>query len=198
MSRLIEIKINPIVDPSIISILTDGEGNPITDEDQAIIYSQITLGVPLLDVVSIADAKNYCRVDFNDDDLLFARLIEASRQRLEKYTGRVFLRSNCSAIYAQESGGDRVRLFFSDNIDLDASSDYYLSLIGESYIDSTDELIKLNYIAGYDIIPEWIKQAVLMDVSWMYENRGDVTVSAGQINNGTKAFLGQFAKFSMI
>lgn len=198
MSRLIEIKINPIVDPSIISILTDGEGNPITDENQAIIYSQITLGVPLLDVVSIADAKNYCRVDFNDDDLLFARLIEASRQRLEKYTGRVFLRSNCNAIYAQESGGDRVRLFFSDNIDLDSASDYYLSLIGESYIDSTDELIKLNYIAGYDIIPEWIKQAVLMDVSWMYENRGDVTVSAGQINNGTKAFLGQFAKFSMI
>lgn len=151
------------------------------------------------DVITLQDVKDYCRVDFNNDDTLFTQLIASSRERLEKYCGRVFLESDCEAIYNQEGCGDRVLLAYSDNIVLDPGGAYNSLLVGESYIKTEDEEVKLTYEAGYPVetMPKWIKQAVLMDVAYRYENRGDVSISTG-INGEVKEFLKPFVNWSYI
>jgi len=152
------------------------------------------------DVVTVQEAKEYCRVDFADDDNLFERLIASSRQRLQEYTGRVFLEADCEAVYAQEGCGDRVSLYFSDAIQLPDDSPYKDSLIGDNYIDTTDHNVKLTYTAGYpaESVPEWMKLAVLMDVAYRYENRGDVAVSMSGINAEVREFLKPYVKWSLI
>jgi hypothetical protein len=156
-----------------------------------LLHKKITLVNKAPDIVTVEEVKCYCRIDFDDDDVLLQRLIRSSRERLQEYTGRVFLLSNCEATYVQEGCGDRVALKFSDNIELSESSPYKDSLIGDSYINTTDKEVKLNYRAGYDVeeVPEWMKQAVIMDVAYRYENRGDVATIAGQINTELKDFL---------
>jgi hypothetical protein len=153
----------------------------------------------LADVVTLQEAKDYCRVDFNEDNSLFARLIASSRLSLQEYTGRVFLAANCTAIYVQEGCGDRVALYFSDNIELPVGSTYTDLLIGDSYLETTESKVSLTYTAGYTAasVPEWMKHAVLMDVAYKYENRGDVAVSSS-ICTEVKEYLKPFVKWSLI
>lgn len=155
------------------------------------------------DVVTVQEAKDYCRVDFNSDDTLFAQLIASSRERLEKYSGRVFLYSDCTAVYTQHGCGDRVLLAYSDNIVLPDDSVYKDHLMGESYIDTEDKVVLLEYKAGYVVdvsnkMPEWIKQAVLMDVAYRYENRGDISMNAAQINTEVTEYVAPYVKWSLI
>ncbi len=149
------------------------------------------------DVISTEDAKDYCRVDFTEDDSLFQQLIASSRLRLERYLCRVFLRSVCNAIYTQECGGDRILLSYSDNMVMQSGSQYATSLVGESYINTNDTVVMIEYTAGYEEIPEWIEQAVLMDVAYRYENRGEIPISAG-INGELKEFLRPYVKWSFL
>jgi hypothetical protein len=153
----------------------------------------------LADVITLQEAKDYCRVDFNDDDNLFTRLIASSRLSLQQYTGRVFLAANCTAMYAQEGCGDRVALYFSDNMVLPEDDAYTGLLIGDSYLETTDSKVSLTYTAGYAAasVPEWMKHAVLMDVAYKYENRGDVAVSSS-ICTEVKEYLKPFVKWSLI
>lgn len=151
------------------------------------------------DVITTEDAKEYCRVDFTEDDSLFQQLIASSRERLQRYTCRVFLKSNCVAIYAQECGGDRILLSYSDSIVLDGSSPYTGLLLGESIIKTEDQEVVLEYEAGYvpGSIPEWMQQAVLIDVAYRYENRGDIGATSG-INEELKEYLKPFVNWSLL
>src|ERR1039458_882760 len=45
---------------------------------------------PIVEPVTVATAKQQCRVDFADDDTLFAVYITAARQYCERYTHRAF------------------------------------------------------------------------------------------------------------
>lgn len=46
---------------------------------------------PIVEPVTLALAKLQCKVDYDDDDLLFSAYITAARQYCEKYTHRAFL-----------------------------------------------------------------------------------------------------------
>jgi hypothetical protein len=148
-------------------------------------------------VVSLAEAKAYMRVDFNDDDAIISSLIDSSTARLQEYTGRVFLPSACEAHYRQEGCGDMVRLVYSDNIELtNGSTSYADSLVLDEYLQTDDKEVKLTYTAGYAEMPEWIKTAVLLDVSWRYENRGDVAATV--INTEVKDYLMPYVNWSYL
>lgn len=149
-----------------------------------------------IEPVTLEEAKVYLRVDFDDDDAVITRMIRSSVQRLQKYSGRVFTRSNCSAYYRQECGGDRILLAYNDNISL-TTGDYVDKLKGGTLIETTDTDVEIDYEAGYTVIPDWITTAVLQDVAWMYENRGDVT-QQGKINPEVREFLRPFVKWSLL
>lgn len=149
--------------------------------------------------VTLAEAKAYCRIDFNDDDTIIPRLITSTRERLEKYCSRVFRPAECKAVYTQQGCGDRIILAYSDNIELTGDSTQYVDgMVSESYINTTDKVVLLEYTAGYEQYPDWIKQAVLMDVAYRYENRGDIGANPDHISSEVKSFVAPFVNWSLL
>lgn len=50
--------------------------------------SVVVVVEPVLEPVTLAEAKTHCRVDYSTDDTLIGSLITAARQRIEEVTGR--------------------------------------------------------------------------------------------------------------
>lgn len=146
--------------------------------------------------ISLQEVKDYLRVDFSDDDSLIELCIRAAIDSIERYSGRILQKSGCKAYYFQ-NGGDKVALYYADNIELNTGSTYEVKG-GAIYTEDTD--IEIEYTAGYenDALPFWAKQAILSNVAYRYENRGDVGMSATQIDNNTKDILAPHVKWSMI
>lgn len=129
---------------------------------------------PANDVVSVDEVKTHCNIDYDVDESMVSAWIAAARVALEQFTGRVFLKSDCSAIW--ESGGycrEYVyRLCFSDNIELADGSQYE---VNKGQIVTNDSVIEIDYVAGYEVdeIPKIVKQAVLMYCADLSESRGE-------------------------
>lgn len=136
-------------------------------------YISIEPIVETPDVVGVDEAKLHCNCDVDTWDANFLQWIKAARVAIEQYTGHVLLKSNVVATYEKrKSLYERLNLSFSDNMVLNSGSRY---VIENGSITTSDKLIVLSYTAGYDHdkIPSWMKQAVLMYVADLYENRGE-------------------------
>lgn len=146
--------------------------------------------------VPLQAAKNYMRVDYDDDDVLITSMIWAAVDFIEQYTGRLLARSTCKAFYYQ-SGGDKVVLYYADNIVLDPGSEY---TVKGGAICTEDREVEIEYTAGYENcdLPSWAKQAILANVAYRYTNRGDVAIDYSKIDNETKSILKPHVRWSLI
>ncbi len=57
--------------------------------------------------VSVIEAKEYCRVDIDDDDALIQRLVGAARRRVEKETGMALTTQSWVAVFDGWPGVDK-------------------------------------------------------------------------------------------
>lgn len=136
--------------------------------------------IPIVEPVTLAEAKNYCRVTTSADDALIELMITQAREAMEKATG-------LSLIPRQ------VEVWFNNtasNFELPFGPvTYFMQLIDEqgNYIDAADykliggqfpklqypKYINLtaSYLAG-GCCPKDLKLAILDQVSYDYENRG--------------------------
>lgn len=148
--------------------------------------------------VNLADVKEYLRVDFDDDDALIEALIRSSVDYLHEYLRRVIVPSSVEAWYKQECGGDQIALSFSDNIVLtgDALTAYGTSLFGDTILKTEETEVHLTYDAGIETIPDWFKTAIMINVAWRYDNRGDV--AAGKIDPETMNYLKPYVNWSFL
>lgn len=146
--------------------------------------------------IALQVVKEYMVVDYNDHDTLITSLIWSTIHYIEEYTCRVLVKANCKAIYHQ-SGGDVVKLAYCDNISMPLDSPY--QVVGDM-IHTTDDIVSIEYVAGYNVgvLPEWAQQAIKMNVSWRYSNRGDVAIDINQIDNETKEFLKPYVNWRML
>ncbi len=139
-------------------------------------------------VVSLADLKSHCRVDFDDDDALLptyeaaaVAAIEAGTQRL--LTSRaVTLRLTdlpCSVTHIELPGGAVSAL---TSVVADGNTLTGCTVIGHSpallvpatdwpAITGTGYPVTITYTAGYATVPPALKQAVMMLAGHFYENR---------------------------
>ncbi len=126
------------------------------------------------EVISVEEAKAQLIVDHDADDNLILGYIRSATQALQMFTGRVFVKSNCKAIWQQLGLCKEYtyNLCFSDNIELNGGSKYEVNS-GEIVTD--DSTVEIEYTAGYDAdkIPQIVKDAVAMYVADLYENRGN-------------------------
>ncbi len=130
------------------------------------------------EVISVEEAKAQLIVDFDADDNLILGYIRSATQALQQFTGRVFVKSECKAIWSAwssrwECAYNFYNLCFSDNMVLNEGSKYTLNDAGE--VVTSDSTIVLEYTAGYeaDKIPQIVKDAVAMYVADLYSNRGE-------------------------
>jgi uncharacterized phiE125 gp8 family phage protein len=137
--------------------------------------------------ITLTETKAHLKVDFTDDDDYITSLIPVARQMIENYTGLALIPTAVTAILRNELPGIDLPLLpyvstlvvtdLNNDDEVITSSDY--TLTGNNLLQQTSGLITVTYTAGYTIstLPAALKMAVLHQVTYLYENRGDGKIS---------------------
>ena len=145
--------------------------------------------------VTLDEVKEFLRITHTKEDSLLTALIQAVAESAEKYTNRLL----SSGTYRLNVSGDStcVELFASPVTSISSVEVY--SQADEAFTPTTDftytpsngypvislfnapELVtgqpfttRITYVAGYSVTPPALKHGLLIHVSFLYENRGDV------------------------
>jgi hypothetical protein len=132
--------------------------------------------------VTVAEAKAFCRAENSTaaQDNLFALWIRAARTKIEAYTGLSLIPRNIVAILSNPQGNMElpfgpvvsVPVFRDENNVVQEITPQGLDF---PYVPLPFDYSKVTYTAGYDTgeCPDELKQAILLQVCFWWENRGD-------------------------
>ncbi len=152
---------------------------------------------PAEEPVSLSEAKNHLRVTESDEDALILGLIRAAREQVEADTGRPLLSQTWQLVVDNFSGDLElkpgtvsivsVKYQGTDNVEQTLADTVYelrerglvpsLALqYDQTWPDvlSHPNSVTIEFTAGYsepDFVPQPIKQAMLLLISHLYENR---------------------------
>lgn len=164
---------------------------------------------PATEPVTATEAKLHCRVDHSTEDAIFTRLIEMARIQCEAISGRAFITRTYTALldywprwtfelpypplatitsikYYDDAGSAAVT-FDSANYYVDTNSEPgRVALLNDADWPSTTlrdiNGVEIIYTAGYGVaadVPDQYKQAMLLLIGHLYENRESVVVQQG-------------------
>lgn len=137
--------------------------------------------------VTVAEAKAFCRVENTTtaQDSLFALWIRAARTKIEAYTGLSLIPRNIVAILANPQGN--IELPFGPVTSTPVFVDEQATVqeittqgLDFPYVPLPFHYSKVTYTAGYGDgeCPDELKQAILLQVCFYFENRGDQQTNA--------------------
>lgn len=173
-----------------------------------IIYSKVT-SEPASEPISSSEAKLHLRVDHSSDDTLIGVLIKAAREIVESHTNRSLITQTRVIKLDNFPCFDTIRLThgpvqsvtsiaYSDEDDASqtlSSSLYWTDLdsniprivVKNSWPGTYDKpnAVTITYVSGYGDdstdVPAPLRQAMLLILSHLYENRSNVIVSGTAI-----------------
>ena len=133
--------------------------------------------------VTLAEAKNYCRVSTNADDALITDLITEAREAIERATG-LCITNKLVAIWFNNPSGNFTMPFgpmkagsfkIYDNTTGNEilAANYFLN--GLEFPTLSYPIwngLKATYRSGMDNVPKDLKTAILDQIDFDYENRG--------------------------
>lgn len=161
------------------------------------------------EVVTVAEAKLHCRVDASTEDAIFTRLLGVARRQCEQISGYAFttrslvskldewpcddclellyppLQSVTSIVYVTDEGGSHT--FDSTNyvVDIHNTPGRIVLKANASWPSETLQVggaITITFVAGFgaaNVVPDQYKQAMLLLVGHLFENRESVVVQQG-------------------
>ena len=157
---------------------------------------------PTDEVITLAEAKNYLRVDYDEDDDLITSLILSAQSRLEKYagiamTGRklltyAYVDNLIELPYAPTGIVEKVEYFNGvDWIEAFEDADYYI--LGDTYRKVVLKTYpkreyRFTYFCGYDILPTPIKNATFKMLSDLYDFRQSEALAVSVNENVMTAY----------
>jgi uncharacterized phiE125 gp8 family phage protein len=133
--------------------------------------------------VTLAEAKNYCRVSTDADNDLITMLITEAREAIERATG-LCLTNKLVAIWFNNPSGNinmpfgpmkagSFKLYDTTTGNEILPANY--SLVGDQFPSLTFPIwnqLKATYRSGMDSVPKDLKTAILDQIDFDYENRG--------------------------
>ena len=136
---------------------------------------------PIVEPVTLAEAKLYCRVTTSAEDTLINLMITQAREAIEVATGLSLISKTVVVWFTNWDGSFNlpfgpVNSFTSlidQNGDTIDAADY--TLVGGKFPQlqrPSFQKLKATYVVGYATIPNDLKIAILDQVSYDYENRG--------------------------
>lgn len=146
-----------------------------------IMFKKINSQAPLSGLLTLAEVKTQCRVTHTMEDAFLTSLITVAAELAQSYTKRL-LTPGSVTISAKPQYSD-ILLPFGDvtaitslTLDGTASTDYTFNPVSEILtVTSTTPYIEVDitYNCGYTAAPSAVKQAMLMMISTLYNNRQD-------------------------
>lgn len=147
--------------------------------------------------ISLAEAKDYLKIDHDDEDALLQGLIRAVTAKCENYCGRAFNEQTRRAYwsdfgtyaiipYPPHNEIESVQKYNgSEWADVDDYSltglDHWTISISTTF--STSSLsynqVRVDYECGYEAVPDEIIFAIKDTLTFLYENRGELREEGG-------------------
>lgn len=149
-----------------------------------IIRDVTTTVEPVSEPITLSEAKNYLKVDFDDDNDLISSLITAARVRLEKYAGVAMTARTLQVVayvdeflelpYAPINNITKVEYW--DNEEWIEITVPQYNVLGTTYkklyMTAFSHMeFRFTYTCGYTTTPQTMKTALLKMVSDLYEYR---------------------------
>lgn len=175
----------------------------------------VRITAPVTYPVTLAEAKATCRVTASDEDAFINLLIGAATNHVEEYLGRAIM-SQTWALYQDSfsasfllSRGPVVSVATLQYYDTASvlqtvdAADYTLDKTGDpawvvpvadfiwpDVADGVNNVI-LTYQAGYAVVPDAIKWAILLLISQWFDNRSNIIVgnTVNEMPGGVAALL---------
>lgn len=139
----------------------------------------------VVEPVTLANAKLYCRsVTGTSEDTLFTTLITAARKAVERLTGLSLIPKTCVCQIINMNGF--FELPYGPVTNTPTFTDYYGNVITPYMVgydfpqvkDPLETITSCSYNVGYTTVPEELQVAIMAQINFMYENRGDNSDSA--------------------
>lgn len=139
---------------------------------------------PIVEPVTLSEAKLYCRVTTSAEDTLITLMITQAREAIEVATGLSLIPKDITTYFNNVSGNFDIPFGPVDSVTFqlfDMEQDALeiegtdLQLIGDEFPKLSYPRypnLKATYEAGYTTIPKDLKLAILDQISYDYENRG--------------------------
>lgn len=139
--------------------------------------------------VSVTEAKNWLKIDVPDDDPLLTTLITGARQDCESFLNISLIERTVTACL--QIGLEEIRLPYGpvkevlavNNDKGQAVQSFELKYNVFKALDPCTEVIA-KYNAGFNLgaIPKHFKIAILDQIAWQYEHRGDETEAQNNLS----------------
>lgn len=128
--------------------------------------------------IALEEAKLWLKIDGNDQDDEIKRLITSCRQAVELYTSCSLISKQVECVvklcgeYFELPGGPVVEI---TSITQDGATVSGYSKIEGSFpkIYNLYGIYKIAYSAGYGVVPSRLKEAILNEIAYRNQNRGD-------------------------
>ena len=137
--------------------------------------------------VTLEEAKNFCKIDVDDDDTLITSLITAARRMCEDYTNIGFINREVTAVINNGNGGSYLPygpigeiLSITDNDGAELEADIQ-GVQWKQVVSPRLERMTVVYSGGYEVLPNDLKTALLNVIMWLYDNRSQGTTEMGPI-----------------
>lgn len=160
--------------------------NFIPDKPQYNEVYSVQRQIPTTYAVTLAEVKSHLRVTFTEDDTYITFLIQACSGIVERFISQSLMQgTQVSCIISNADGnielpyGPVINILSIKDGNGCTITDY--KLLDCSPFNPLFQLlewplnckIKLEYEAGYDVLPADIKLALLQEIGYRYEHRGD-------------------------
>lgn len=178
-----------------------------------IIRDVTTTVEPGSEPITLAQAKNYLKVDFNEDDDLITSLITSARIRLEKYAGIAMSARTLQVVayvdsfieppYAPINNITKVEYWENGTWVEMSLGDYYV--LGATYkkvymIANNRMEYRLTYTCGYSTVPQPLITALYKLIADLYDYRESSVEDSQPNSNITSAYelIKPFKRISII
>lgn len=193
-----EFTLNPLTGELGFSVV-----NPTNSEQVYVLYFPNVASGPTMatEPVTLAEAKTHLRVTFNDDDVEIYRMITRARKYIENYCSISIVRQRIQVVanicgcwdlplapvVEVESvetrelyNGSGPLVYVPSDQDWSIDGDNFLSNGYPQHISTRDRFYpdnrtRVTYIAGMEMCPEDLKAAILAQLAFLYENRGETS-----------------------
>lgn len=128
---------------------------------------------------TLAECKAHLNIDFSDDDAMLTKMIKSCRLALEAYTGVSIVSKEITALLQNGKGGIELPYgpIAEDSVTAVDSYGNEASVVlkGFNYqkLDYPRGEVTVTYETGFDSVPEDLKLAILHEIAYRYENRGE-------------------------